>query len=98
MLALAELRGLLDLSQGDLDQANFDNSQTLGSPRLREAIGEWWANGKPDRVMATHGSSEGIFLVMNALLSPGGEVIIISPDSSGSTRTRKGYSIAAKET
>src|SRR5262249_40499766 len=77
--SMSELRGLLDLSQGDLDQVTFDDSRTLGGPGLREAIGDQWANGDPDRVMATHGSSEGIFLAMNALLQPGDEVITVSP-------------------
>jgi capreomycidine synthase len=77
--SMAELRRLLDISHDDLDQVMFDDSRTLGGPGLRQAIGERWANGVPDRVMATHGSSEGIFLAMNALLRPGDEVITVSP-------------------
>jgi capreomycidine synthase len=74
-----ELRRLLDLSQNDLDQVTFDDSRTLGGPGLREAIGDRWANHDAGRVMATHGSSEGIFLAMNTLLRPGDEVITVSP-------------------
>jgi capreomycidine synthase len=77
--SMSRLRELLDLSQNDLDQVTFDDSRTLGGPGLREAIGERWANGNPDRVMATHGSSEGIFLAMNAFLDSGDEVITVSP-------------------
>jgi capreomycidine synthase len=77
--SMSELRRLLDLSQSDLDQVVFDDSRTLGGPGLREAIGNRFAHGNPDRVMATHGSSEGIFLTMNALLRPGDEVITVSP-------------------
>jgi capreomycidine synthase len=77
--SMAELRRLLDLSQDDLDRVTFDDSQTLGGRGLREAIGDRWANFDPDRVMATHGSSEGIFLAMNSLLHPGDEVIAVSP-------------------
>ena len=77
--SMSELRRLLDLSQSDLDQVTFDDSRTLGGPGLREAIGERWANHHPEKVMVTHGSSEGIFLAMNALLHPGDEVITISP-------------------
>jgi capreomycidine synthase len=77
--SMSDLRKLLDLSQNDLDQVIFDDSWTLGGPALREAIGDRWANGDPDRVIATHGSSEGIFLAMNALLRPGDEVITVSP-------------------
>jgi capreomycidine synthase len=77
--SMAELRKLLGLRQKDLDQVTFSDSRTLGGLGLRDAIGERWANGDPDRVMATHGSSEGIFLAMNALLRPGDEVITVSP-------------------
>src|SRR4030095_1045973 len=77
--SMSDLRKLLDLSQNDLDQVIFDDSWTLGGPALREAIGDRWANGDPDRVIATHGSSEGIFLAMNALLQSGDEVITTSP-------------------
>jgi capreomycidine synthase len=77
--SFSELRGLLNLSQDDLDRVTFDDSRTLGSTELREAIAERWANQNHDRVMATHGSSEGIFLAMNALLRPGDEVITAWP-------------------
>jgi capreomycidine synthase len=77
--SMSELRRLLDLSQNDMDQVVFDDSRTLGGPGLREAIGDRWANRDSSRVMATHGSSEGIFLAMNALLQPGDEVITTSP-------------------
>jgi capreomycidine synthase len=77
--SMLELRKLLGIRQKDLDQVTFSDSRTLGGLGLRDAIGARWANGDPDRVMATHGSSEGIFLAMNALLRPGDEVITVSP-------------------
>jgi capreomycidine synthase len=77
--SMSDLRRLLDLSQDDLDRVTFDDSWTLGGPGLREAIGARWANHDLNRVMATHGSSEGIFLAMNALLRPGDEVVSVSP-------------------
>jgi capreomycidine synthase len=77
--SMAELRKLLGIRQKDVDQVTFSDSRTLGGLGLRDAIGAIWANGDPDRVMATHGSSEGIFLAMNALLRPGDEVITVSP-------------------
>jgi capreomycidine synthase len=77
--SMSELRKLLDISQNDLDRVVFDDSRTLGGLGLRDAIGARWANCNPDRVMVTHGSSEGIFLTMNALLRPGDEIVTISP-------------------
>jgi DNA-binding transcriptional MocR family regulator len=60
--SMSELRKLLGIRQKDLDRVTFSDSRTLGAPGLRDAIGARWANGDPDRVMVTHGSSEGIFL------------------------------------
>jgi capreomycidine synthase len=77
--SMADLRRILGLDQSDLDRIVFNDSQTLGGRGLREAIGARWANHGSDRVMATHGSSEGIFLAMSALLRAGDEVIAVSP-------------------
>jgi capreomycidine synthase len=51
----------------------------LGGPGLREALANRWAGGDCGQVMATQGSSEAIFLVMNALLEPGDEVVVLEP-------------------
>lgn len=77
--SMSELRKLLSIRQKDLDQVAFNDSRTLGDPGLRDAIADRWANRNPDRVMVTHGSSEAIFLAMNALLHPGDEVITVFP-------------------
>ncbi|MFI1400450.1 capreomycidine synthase [Streptomyces sp. NPDC020681] len=76
---LAELRGLLDISHEDLDAIAFDDSPSYGGPGLRTALADRFGDGDPDRVMSTHGSTEGIFLVMNALLGPGDEIVVIDP-------------------
>jgi aspartate/methionine/tyrosine aminotransferase len=44
-----------------------------------KAIGDRWAQGDIRRAMATHGSSEANFLIMNALLAPGDEVVVTDP-------------------
>jgi capreomycidine synthase len=77
--SLAELRELLGIRMEELDAIVFDDSRTLGGQRLREAIAARWSGGEVERVMATHGSSEGIFLVMNALLQAGDEVVYLDP-------------------
>ncbi|MDG5803806.1 capreomycidine synthase [Streptomyces ossamyceticus] len=76
---LAEVRRLLDISHDDLDALAFDDSPSYGSPALRTALARRFGDGDPERVMATHGSTEAIFLVMNALLSPEDEVVVIDP-------------------
>jgi capreomycidine synthase len=76
---LAELRALLDIDRDELDAILLDDSPTFGSPALRGALAQRFADGDPDRAMATHGSTEAIFLAMNALLAPDDEVIVIDP-------------------
>jgi len=77
--SLAELRKLLDISQRELDAIVFDDSRTLGDPRLRSAIAGHWGGFDPDQVMATNGSTEANYLIMNALLRPNDEVIVLDP-------------------
>ena len=77
--SLGELRDILQLEQEELDQIVFRDSQSLGSPGLRQAIADRWGDGNPNCVMATHGSSEAQFLILNALLRPGDEVVILDP-------------------
>jgi capreomycidine synthase len=77
--SLAELRQVVSITEQELNDVVFDDSPTYGHPRLRRAIAEQWGNGDPQHVMATHGSSEVIFLVINALLRPGDEVVALDP-------------------
>jgi capreomycidine synthase len=77
--SLAELREVVDIDDQDLNRIVFDDSPTCGNARLRQAIARQWGNGDPQHVMATHGSSEVIFLVVNALLRPEDEVVALDP-------------------
>ncbi|HEX2270347.1 MAG TPA: capreomycidine synthase [Pyrinomonadaceae bacterium] len=77
--SFGELRQLFNITPDDLDQIMLRDSRTLGDPDLRSAIGNRWANGKAERVMATNGSSEAIYLTMRSLLDPGDEVVVLDP-------------------
>lgn len=77
--SMAELRHLLGISVGDLDRLVFHDSRTLGGPELRQAVADRWAAGDRDRAIVTHGATEANFLVMNALLEPGDEVVVLDP-------------------
>lgn len=77
--SLAELRRLLEISEREMDDVVFDDSRTLGDPALRAAIAAHWGEADPRRVMATNGSTEANYLIMNALLRPGDEVIALAP-------------------
>lgn len=74
-----ELRELVGLTSEDLDAVVFRDSATLGGGELRQAIAARWANGASERVMATNGSTEAIFMVMYGLLKPGDEVVVLDP-------------------
>jgi len=78
-ISLGDLRAITGLDQETLDLVTFNDSPSCGADGLRKAIAERWGDGNPERVMATHGSSEAIFLIMNALLQEGDEVIILDP-------------------
>ena len=77
--SLGELRDILRLEQAEMDRVVFRDSQSLGAPGLRQAIADRWGDGNPDCVMATHGASEAQFLILNALLQPGDEVVVLEP-------------------
>ena len=77
--SLAELRELLGLTQEETDSIVFDDSKTLGGDGLRTALARRYGNDNPESVIATHGSSEAIFLIMNAIVRPGDEVVVLEP-------------------
>jgi capreomycidine synthase len=77
--SMADLRRLTELTAIQLDEIVFDDSRSCGSHELRQAIATRWGNGEPERVMATHGSSEAFFLVMYALLERGDDVVVVDP-------------------
>jgi len=77
--SFGELREFMGLTQAEMDQVIFRDSESLGAPGLRKAIADRWGGGDAGRVMATHGSSEAQFLVMNALLRKGDEVVVLDP-------------------
>jgi capreomycidine synthase len=77
--SFGEIRQLFNITPDELDHIVLRDSRTLGGPDLRNAIGNRWGNGKAERVMATNGSSEAIFLIMHSLLEPGDEVVVLDP-------------------
>lgn len=77
--SMGELRQLLGIETDELDRVVFHDSRSLGGDGLRAALADRFAGGRVERVMATHGSTEATFLIMNALLSPGDEVVVATP-------------------
>jgi len=77
--SLKEVRELAGISHAELDSLVMRDSRTLGDPVLRQSIANRYADAHAERVMITNGSSEAIFLLMKALLSPGDELVILDP-------------------
>jgi capreomycidine synthase len=75
----AEVRERLGLAQSELDAVVLQDSVSFGAPSLRQAIANRYAGGRIERVMATHGSSEAIALVLSVLLEPGDRVVLCGP-------------------
>lgn len=76
---LGEVRAMAGISQDILDSLLMQDSRTLGSPSLRAAIAARYPGARPEQVMVANGSSEAIFNVMKAVLSPGDELIVMDP-------------------
>lgn len=77
--SLREIRELTGLSAGEMDAVVFHDSRTLGDPGLLEVLADHLGLAGPEWVMATHGSSEAIFLTMSALVDPGDDVVVLDP-------------------
>jgi capreomycidine synthase len=77
--SLGDVFKIVGISTEVLTQTVFNDSPSLGAKGLRRAIAQRWGSGDTDQVLATHGSSEVIFLIMNSLLEEGDEVVVLDP-------------------
>jgi capreomycidine synthase len=77
--SMAELRALTGFSHEDIDRIVLRDSESFGGASVRQALADRWLGGRGDHVLVTHGSSEALYLVMTSLLSPGDEVVVLSP-------------------
>ena len=77
--SFGELRERLGISHAQLDAIVLQDSRTLGGDGLRRAIADHLAQGKVERVMVTHGSTDANHMVMTALLAPGDRVLVLDP-------------------
>jgi capreomycidine synthase len=77
--SFGELRTITGLDLAPLDELSLDDSPSYGAAALREAVAARFGVADPGHVIVTHGSTEALFLAMNALLEPGDEVVTVSP-------------------
>lgn len=78
-LTVAELCDLAGFDVAELKALPFHDSEPLGGRSLRAALADRWTGGDVERVMVTHGSSEAIWLVMQTLVHPGDDVVVVDP-------------------
>ena len=77
--SLGELRDILGISVADLDAIPFRDSPSWGCRPLRELIAARGGYPSADQLMVTHGSTEGLFLALAAVVRPGDEIVALTP-------------------
>lgn len=98
--SLRELRDLLGITSDELDDVVFRDSPSRGGVILRQAIAARVAPGRfdvVDRVMVTHGATEGILLAVGALVRPGDEIITLRPGRPGLRATARALGARVRE-
>lgn len=78
-LTVGQALDLAGMSPEELSGLLLTDGESLGTPPLRAAVADAWAGGDHRRVLAAHGSNEVVFLVLNALLRTGDEVVVQEP-------------------
>ncbi|MCL5261470.1 MAG: aminotransferase class I/II-fold pyridoxal phosphate-dependent enzyme [Gammaproteobacteria bacterium] len=58
---------------------NLGYTETLGLPLLREAIAKLYQSNAKEDIIVFSGAEEAIYIVMQSLLKPGDEVVVITP-------------------
>ncbi|TMC06078.1 MAG: capreomycidine synthase [Chloroflexi bacterium] len=76
---LGELLDVLGLAGDVLGDVLLCDGLPAGGLELRQAVAGRLGLADAGRVMTTHGSSEGIFLALSALLEPGDEIVTLDP-------------------
>jgi capreomycidine synthase len=98
--SLGELRDLLGITSDELDDVVFRDSPSRGGVILRQAIAARVAPGRfdvVDRVMVTHGATEGILLALGTLVRPGDEIITLRPGDPSVRATARALGARVRE-
>lgn len=72
VLSEDELAAVLDLPLG--------YGWTDGTPRLRQAVADWYPGAGPANILVANGSSEANLLAITSLVEPGDEVLVVTPN------------------
>lgn len=77
--AFQEVLDLTGLDMRQLGSVLFDDSPCTGGRNLRAAISQRMGNGNPDWVIATHGASEAIYVMLMTILDAGDHAVALKP-------------------
>ena len=78
-LTVEELLRMANISWDDFGKLSLGYTETLGNPELRKQISATYQSVHPSEVIVLGTPVEGIYLVAQAVLEPGDEVIVLSP-------------------
>lgn len=78
-LTVAELLTMANLGLNELAEISLGYTESAGHPELRMLVASKYERVNPDQVIVLGTPIEGIYLVMQALLEPGDEVIVLTP-------------------
>ncbi len=78
-LTIAELLTLANMGLNELAELSLGYTESAGHPELRTLVASEFERVNPDQVIVLGTPIEGIFLVMQTLLEPGDEVIVLAP-------------------
>ena len=78
-LTVAELMALANIGLDELAELALGYTESSGHPELRSLVAREYEHVNPDQVIILGSPIEGIYLVMQALLEPGDEVIVLAP-------------------
>ncbi len=79
-LKLGELMALAGRSVGELAEVEINYPQANGTKELRRTIAAFYPGAGEDNVLVTTGAAEANFLIINTLLEPGDEAVIMRPN------------------
>ncbi|EJG07183.1 aminotransferase class I and II [Methanofollis liminatans DSM 4140] len=78
-VSIADLLALEEGAKERFMARNLGYTETQGDPDLRAGIAGLYAGVGPENVLVSAGAEEAIFLYMNAMLSPGDEIVVQCP-------------------
>ena len=79
-LKLGELMALAGRAVDELADVEINYPQANGTSELRRSIAAFYPGAAEDNVLVTTGAAEANFLIINTLLEPGDEAVIMRPN------------------